>query len=192
MKIYTRTGDSGQTSLFSGERVPKDNQRIDAYGSLDELNSCIGVALSHVQIVKNQSNMADFCNELLEKLVRTQNTLFVIGSHLATVKEEAQKKLPQLNPQDIDWFESDMDKMNAELPPLTNFILPGGGRISAQLHLARTICRRAERLTVTVAAHEKIDEQIVKYLNRLGDWLFVLARHANQAEGFKDQIWQKP
>jgi cob(I)alamin adenosyltransferase len=192
MKIYTRTGDTGQTSLFSGERVNKDHLRIEAYGSLDELNSSIGITLSLINILKNQSNMTVFCEDLSKKLIQVQNTLFVLGSHLATVKQESIKKLPSIDDLNITWFETDMDQMNAGLPALTNFILPGGGRISAQLHFSRTICRRAERLVVSIQQEEKIHENIIKYLNRLGDWLFVLARHANQAEGHTDQIWAKP
>lgn len=192
MKIYTRTGDKGQTSLFSGERVAKNHDRIEAYGCLDELNSVLGVTQSIIHILKNQPNMTQFTEDLQRKLTRTQNILFVLGSHLATATQSAREKLPGIPTGEIAWLEEDMDVMNQSLPELKSFILPGGGRLSAHLHLARTICRRAERLTVKLSAQEQLDEFLVTYLNRMGDWLFVLARFANQAEGHSDLIWTKP
>jgi len=165
MKIYTRTGDEGETSLIGGTRVPKDHYRIEAYGTLDELNSYIG-------LVKD-SFEHEHTREVLGKL---QDRLFSIGSHLAADPERSRMVLPQLNEADLVLLENEIDQMDMVLPPLKNFILPGGHPIVSYCHVARCVCRRAERATVKLDHQEKVEPIILHYLNRLSDYLFVLAR----------------
>lgn len=166
MKIYTRTGDKGQTSLLGGTRVPKDHARIEAYGTIDELNSHLGM-------------LRDLLNShQLELIIGIQQKLFSIGSRLAAASEaEADRfKVPHVDEDDITALEHAMDTMDSELPEMRNFILPGGHVAVSQAHICRTVCRRAERLVVHLAAQEQLPEVIVRYLNRLSDLLFVLAR----------------
>lgn len=166
MKIYTRTGDKGQTSLLGGTRVPKDHARIEAYGTIDELNSHLGM-------------LRDLLNGQQQELILgIQQKLFSIGSRLASANEqEADKfKVPHVEEEDITALEHAMDTMDRELPEMRNFILPGGHVAVSQAHICRTVCRRAERLVVHIAAQEQLPEVIVRYLNRLSDLLFVLAR----------------
>jgi cob(I)alamin adenosyltransferase len=165
MKIYTRTGDKGETSLIGGTRVPKDHYRIEAYGTIDELNSYIG-------LVKD-SFEHEHTREILGKL---QDRLFSIGSHLAADPERSRMVLPQLNEADLVLLEQEIDRMDMVLPALKNFILPGGHPIVSYCHIARCVCRRAERATVKLDHHEKVEPIILHYLNRLSDYLFVLAR----------------
>lgn len=165
MKIYTRTGDKGETSLIGGTRVPKDHYRIEAYGTIDELNSYIG-------LVKD-SFEHEHTREILGKL---QDRLFSIGSHLAADPERSRMVLPQLNEADLVFLEQEIDRMDMVLPALKNFILPGGHPIVSYCHIARCVCRRAERATVKLDHHEKVEPIILHYLNRLSDYLFVLAR----------------
>jgi cob(I)alamin adenosyltransferase len=165
MKIYTRTGDEGETSLIGGTRVPKDHYRIEAYGTLDELNSYIG-------LVKDSFEHEN-TREILGKV---QDRLFSIGSHLAADPERSRMVLPQLNDSDLVLLEKEMDQMDEDLPPLKNFILPGGHPIVSYCHIARCVCRRAERATVKLDHLEKVEPIILHYLNRLSDYLFVLAR----------------
>ncbi len=165
MKIYTRTGDKGETSLIGGTRVPKDHYRIEAYGTIDELNSYIG-------LVKD-SFEHEHTREILGKL---QDRLFSIGSHLAADPERSRMALPQLNEADLVLLEQEIDRMDMVLPALKNFILPGGHPIVSYCHIARCVCRRAERATVKLDHHEKVEPIILHYLNRLSDYLFVLAR----------------
>jgi cob(I)alamin adenosyltransferase len=180
MKIYTRTGDSGQTSLLGGTRVSKDHLRIEAYGTVDELNSHLGMLrdLSRVQHG--------------ERVMAIQQTLFSIGSRLAAGSEEEaeQYKVPAVGEDDIAQLEKDMDAMDAELEPMRNFILPGGHPAVSQAHICRTVCRRAERRVVQLAAHEAIPETVVRYLNRLSDLLFVMARHLGKVNGVPDIPWR--
>jgi cob(I)alamin adenosyltransferase len=170
VKIYTRTGDRGETSLFGGARVPKDDPRIEAYGTVDELNSFIGAA------------RASWPSSPLDALLaRIQSDLFDIGARLAAPGSDRFRgadaaRIPEL--------EQSIDAMESELPPLRNFILPGGCAAAAQLHVARTVCRRAERLVVALG-----EEPSVVYLNRLSDWLFVAARYANLKFGVDDVVW---
>lgn len=166
MKIYTRTGDKGQTSLLGGTRVPKNHARIEAYGTIDELNSHLGM-LRDLLDGKQQ-----------DLIIRIQQKLFSIGSRLASASEqEADKfKVPHVEETDITALEHAMDSMDSELPEMRNFILPGGHVAVSQAHICRTVCRRAERLVVNIAAQEQLPEVIVRYLNRLSDLLFVLAR----------------
>ncbi|HFS67980.1 MAG TPA: cob(I)yrinic acid a,c-diamide adenosyltransferase [Flavobacteriia bacterium] len=172
MKIYTKTGDKGTTSLFGGTRVPKYNGRIEAYGTIDELNS-------HIGLIRDQK----IDSHSTEVLIKIQNELFTIGAILATPKNKEKLKngkdrlnIPMVTNKDILFLENEMDKMNQGLPVMTNFILPGGHQTVSFCHIARCVCRRAERLCVLVSENEDIDEIVLKYLNRLSDYLFVLAR----------------
>ncbi len=186
MKIYTRTGDQGQTGLWGGRRVPKHDLRIQAYGTVDECNSLLGLAQTVCPA------------ELNAPLTALQNTLFVLGADLAspepTTPEEAQRSafIPRISPSDVDILENWIDEWEAHLPLLTNFILPGGSPAAAWLHLARTVSRRAERMTVALAEAEPINSQAVIWLNRFSDLLFVMARYANFLNGQVDVPWQKP
>lgn len=178
MKIYTRTGDDGTTGLIGGSRVLKSDQRIEAYGTLDELNASIGCA---AVIAKSP---------LLEQLRRVQGELFVIGSQLATLPGSGrQPSLPSIKREMVQTLEEEMDQAETTLPPLRNFILPGGGEAAARLHVARTVCRRAERLIVGSSIEHPDRPLMIEYLNRLSDWLFVQARSANQREGIADIPW---
>lgn len=165
MKIYTKTGDDGSTSIFGGDRVYKNHERVDAYGTVDELNSHIGFTADHL----SDENTIQF-------LRRVQDRLFVIGSHLATIEEKFIKSLPVITEEDILALENKIDEYNETLPAMSHFILPGGHVSVSACHIARTVCRRAERNIVGVAQHEFIDPILIKYLNRLSDYLFVLAR----------------
>jgi cob(I)alamin adenosyltransferase len=180
MKIYTRTGDQGDTGLFGGGRVPKDHPRVAAYGDVDELNSALGVV---------RAGAAGLFEPLLESI---QRDLFSIGGQLATPKpERVQKSLQKtiLLPERIAEFERAMDEADAELSPLRAFVLPGGTPTAAALHLTRTVCRRAERSVVHLAQSEPLPELLVVYLNRLSDLLFTLARLANHRAGVSDVTW---
>lgn len=165
MKIYTKTGDQGTTSLLGGMRVPKSNLRIDAYGTVDELNSYIG--LLRDQAVNEKRT--DFLKEI-------QDRLFTLGADLATVPGKDKVKKPDLHTEDIEVLELEMDQMQGLLPPLTAFILPGGHQSVSFCHLARTVCRRAERITVELNTIEPVSDLVIQYLNRLSDYLFVLGR----------------
>jgi len=175
MKIYTKTGDKGQTSLVSGERVPKNHLRIEAYGTVDELNSTMAVM--------KDSASYNVINPFLEEV---QSLLFTIGSHLAAT-EKNQMSLPDLSQKDIDELEQGIDEMNQNLEPLRNFIIPGGDLSSSYAHVARTICRRAERRVIDLlGADESIHPLILPYLNRLSDYLFTLARfYTHQHKGLE-------
>ena len=181
MKIYTKTGDDGNTNLFGGggnSRVRKSDARIDSYGNIDELNGCIGWAA----VVAPQA--------VAEPLRNIQNDLFVIGSHLAVADGAAlPASLPTLDDSIVARLEMQIDAAVATLPPLRNFILPGGSELAARLHIARTVCRRAERRLVRFAEDRPVAPTILTFLNRLSDWLFVQARVANHAGGVADIPW---
>ena len=181
VKIYTKRGDLGLTDLKSGERVRKDSLRIMACGDVDELNSFIGFA----RVVNKEWIKDRFIERSLEKI---QNELFVLGADLA-VKSKKGSGEKILN-NGVDDLERKIDELDAKMPALKNFVLPAGGRVAVTLHVARTVCRRAERVCVSLAKREKISGAQVKYLNRLGDFLFVLARWGNKAEGVKDEVWK--
>lgn len=166
MKIYTKTGDKGTTSLIGGTRVPKSDVRIDAYGTIDELNA-------HLGVVRDSINDARGRVELLQ----IQHVLFNIGSHLACEKESAKARLPILENTEIVFLENSIDQMNESLQPMTHFILPGGHLAVSYCHVARTICRRSERNIVALYQHSTPDDFIIAYINRLADYLFVLARY---------------
>jgi cob(I)alamin adenosyltransferase len=182
MKIYTKTGDRGDTGLFGGPRVGKDSPRIEAYGTVDELNSVLGVARSE-----------GVAAEVDGILAQIQNELFAVGAELATPKPEAHR-VPTVGQDHIAALEAAIDGHEALLAPLDQFILPGGSKAAALLHLARTVCRRAERRLVALMreSEEPINDNLLVYLNRLGDLLFVLARATNQSAGAADVPWQKP
>lgn len=175
MPIYTRGGDKGETGLFGGKRVAKDDPRVEAYGSVDELNAVLGVVL------------ALHTGPRTEDLKEVQRTLFAIGAQLASPKPIPIKGI---GPEPIVQWEKDMDGIENALGPLRHFILPGGGKGAALLHLARTVCRRAERRVITLARKEKVDPQIIVYLNRLGDWLFMLAREENARAKINEEEWK--
>jgi cob(I)alamin adenosyltransferase len=165
MKIYTKTGDQGMTSLYGGERVSKSHLRIETYGTVDELNAWIGMIASNSE---NEYYYAD--------LVSIQNHLFVLGAMLAVDGEHSELPLKKIDADDVEWIERCIDKIVATLPPMTHFILPGGNAVSSYAHLARCVCRRAERLSVTLRKSAFVDDITVIYLNRLSDYLFCLAR----------------
>ena len=179
-RIVTRTGDNGTTGLAGGKRVSKDSPRVWANGTVDELNSAIGVA---------RSINADA--GLDTRLRRIQNDLFNLGAELATPAEDFRQGMPRIEQQHVADLEKLVEDLTQELGPLEEFILPGGSPVAAQLHVARTICRRAERFCVRLGKEEKIGEWVVPYLNRLGDALFTLARWANQKAGVKETYWKK-
>ncbi len=183
MKIYTRTGDEGTTALFGGDRVVKSHPRIEAYGTVDELNAVVGVVLAHLDPDSGTGSA-----RLRPVLVRIQNDLFVLGADLAT-PEHSRPTVPRIGGAHIDALEADIDAFDADLPPLRAFILPGGTAASAHLHVARTVCRRAERLAVEAATRERFNEGAVVYLNRLSDLFFVLSRWANHAAAVADVEW---
>ena len=180
-KIYTRTGDEGTTSLFGGERVNKSHPRIDAYGTVDETNSLIGLARAHLE------ERPGF-ERLDPVLQRLQEELFILGADLAT-PDEAKSIVPRIEAAHVEQLEADIDRFSEELDPLQNFILPGGTPGAATLHTARTTCRRAERLTVKATSLEPVNQQATTYLNRLSDLLFVLARWANRQDGVREDTW---
>src|SRR5262249_47853970 len=181
MKIYTRTGDDGTTALFAGGRTTKDSARLHAYGTIDELNSLLGVALA-------QGTSA----ELAPMLRAIQNELFMVGSDLSTPLDAKAAWIVRVEPEQVTRLETEIDHMEEHLPPLKNFILPGGTPNAATLHLARTVCRRAERWIVTIAHEDRINEVAMQYVNRLSDWLFVAARYENALAGREEIIWQAP
>ena len=177
MKIYTKTGDAGTTGLFGGKRLPKNHLRIEAYGTVDELNSYVGL----VRDVATNGDVRDL-------LKSVQDRLFTIGSNLASDPDK-NVITPDLNPADIEALEQAIDQMNTELPDLRNFILPGGHTTVSFCHIARCVCRRAERLTVALHENEPIEALILKYLNRLSDYLFVLARKLGKDLGSEEIAW---
>jgi cob(I)alamin adenosyltransferase len=178
MKIYTKTGDKGETSLFGGSRVSKDNIRIESYGTVDELNSYLGLIRDY--------NL----NEEDEKvIIGIQDRLFTLGSLLAADPSKNNLKLPPLKQEDVELLELEMDKMNEILPEMKTFVLPGGDKAASHCHIARCICRRAERSVITLAKQESIDEILIQYLNRLSDYLFVLARKQMQLNKGKEVPW---
>jgi len=180
-KIYTKTGDKGATSLIGGTKVPKNDIRIETYGTVDELNSWIG-------LVNDQLSNEEFKGELKE----IQDRLFTIGSSLATdAEKEPKMKLPDLHEADIKLLEKRIDEMTAALPPMKSFILPGGHVAVSSIHIVRCVCRRAERLAVSMQQHELfVDEKVIQYLNRLSDYLFTLARYVAQKLGAEEIPWK--
>lgn len=180
MKIYTKTGDQGETGLFGGSRVKKNHARIEAYGTLDELNAFVG-------LLRDQAKEEAVRGVLFE----VQNRLFSIGAYLATPQKEGKPTFPlDLSKQDIQLLEEAMDAMDKALPALRNFILPGGHTTVSFAHIARTVCRRAERLCVAMLGEVEVDPLVLQYLNRLSDYFFILARHLAQTLGVEEVNWQ--
>jgi cob(I)alamin adenosyltransferase len=165
MKIYTKKGDKGETSLLGGTRVKKSHIRIESYGTVDELNSWIG-------LIRDQNIDA----QTKKFLIHVQDRLFTIGSHLASDPDKSKAKIPDIKEEDVTALEKEMDKMNESLPEMRSFVLPGGHTAVSYCHIARCVCRRAERCAVSLAGEEKVEDIIIKYLNRLSDYLFVLSR----------------
>ncbi len=191
LRIYTRTGDAGDTGLFGGERVGKDDLYVESYGTVDELNAVLGQVRTHAPDA-----------ELDAVLLQLQYELFVLGSDLATPEQEERSKgriqITRVTGEQVVGLEKLIDRFEAELPPLRNFILPGGDPLAAAMHVARVVCRRAERRCVALAKHagdggtHSINPEIIRYLNRLSDLLFVLSRAANQRKGVADILWETP
>jgi cob(I)alamin adenosyltransferase len=185
-RIYTKRGDQGETSLAGGQRVPKDSLRIESYGTVDELNSVMGlVAMSCVEKAGEDPRVG-----LLAAIVRrVQHELFNLGSILATKPEDVHPKQARVTSVEIEQLEREIDAMNEDLPPLRSFVLPGGTRLNAELHVARTVCRRAERLVVSLSREEQIPPESIQYLNRLSDALFVWSRWANFILHVPEVLW---
>ncbi len=178
MKVYTKTGDTGETSLFGGSRVSKGHLRINAYGTVDELNSYIGLL----------RDLIDSEPQFLE-LQRIQDRLFTLGAILATEKESALKRLGKVTMSDVSTLESAIDSMEEQLEPLTSFVLPGGHSTVSHIHISRCVCRRAERLCVELSEQTNIDQMLIQYLNRLSDYLFVLSRLMTKKLGVTELPW---
>ena len=186
-RIYTKTGDRGETGLVGGQRLPKDAPRIEAYGAVDELNAFIGAACS------TADELARGHQDILQVgliLRRVQHELFNLGSILATKSEDVHPKQPRITEAEIELLESEIDQMNADLPALRSFVLPGGCRLNAELHVCRTVCRRAERICVALARQEEIPPEAIRYLNRLSDAFFVWSRWVNHQLGVPEVLWE--
>lgn len=181
-KVYTRTGDAGDTALVGGQRVPKDDLRIEAYGTVDELNSFVGITRFAAQDDPR-------IRELAERLLHVQHALFNLGSILATLPADIGPKQPRVTEADVAGLEAEMDRLTSQLPALRSFVLPGGSRLNAFLHICRTICRRAERNTVTLSRMSPGLELEVRYLNRLSDAFFVWSRWSAKALGHDEVLW---
>lgn len=186
-KIYTKGGDRGETSLVGGTRVSKSHQRLNVYGTLDELNSGLGIIAAQLALAKEPA----LVQRATPRFKQIQNNLFNLGSHLACEDKSLRAQLPPANQGLIGELENDMDLWESELPPLKNFILPGGSVLAAQAHLSRTICRRAEREAVELQKTADVEPETVIFLNRLSDWLFLLARKFNEVAGIADVEWTK-
>jgi cob(I)alamin adenosyltransferase len=178
MKIYTRTGDDGTTGLLGAARVPKHDARVESYGTVDELNAALGVAIT-----------LDPQRWLADDLMAVQSALFRVGAELATADARALQSIARITDDDVVALERSIDRLDADLPTLTKFVLPGGSPLAAQMHLARTVCRRAERRVTALAENAGDLTRIVQYLNRLADLLFVMARHANHRAGVAETTW---
>jgi cob(I)alamin adenosyltransferase len=186
-RIYTRGGDKGETALAGGQRVPKDSPRIDTYGTVDELNAFVGLAC--VSCGEECARVPEL-GRLRDILRRVQHELFNLGSQLSTLPKDIHPKQARITAADIEQLEREIDSMNDGLPSLRSFVLPGGTRLNAELHAARTICRRAERLAVSLARSEETPPEAVRYLNRLSDALFVWSRWANHVMGAPEVLWE--
>lgn len=180
MKIYTKKGDSGETSLLGGQRVPKHHLRIEAYGTVDELNSFIGLL----------SDQPEVLIEVKKELIKIQETLFTIGSHLALEPGKEKIKLPEISKSDVEKLEHAIDQMNEHLPAMRNFVLPGGHQAVSICHVARCVCRRAERNVVHLSEFSRVEKEVLAYLNRLSDYLFVLARKLSHDLQIEETPWK--
>jgi cob(I)alamin adenosyltransferase len=185
-RIYTKAGDGGETRLVGGQKVAKHSPRIEAYGTVDELSSCLGLARAALATAPVPAGAAD----LSEVIRRIQNELFNLGSDLATLPEDRHPKQPIIEARHVVALEREIDAWNESLPELRSFVLPGGGWVASTLHLARTVCRRAERLVVSLRASEVVGVDVLPYLNRLSDALFVMSRHASRLYGEPEPLWE--
>lgn len=182
-RVYTRQGDSGDTGLAGGQRVPKESHRIEAYGTVDELNSFVGLARSTAACEPGAASLSPI-------LLRVQHELFNLGSILATLPEDVHPKQARITEREVEQLEHEMDRMNAPLAPLRSFVLPGGSRLNAELHICRTVCRRAERACVALSRGESIPPEAIRYLNRLSDAFFVWSRWASHVTGAPETLWE--
>lgn len=186
-RVYTRQGDAGETALVGGQRVPKDGPRIEAYGTVDELNAFLGAARATThQLAVEEPRFA----LLAAILLRVQHELFNLGSILATLPEDVHPRQPRVTDAEIARLESEMDLMNEDVPPLRSFVLPGATRLDAELHIGRTVCRRAERIVVALARAESVPPETIRYLNRLSDALFVWSRWVCHIAGAPETLWE--
>ena len=186
-RVYTRAGDEGTTALVGGCRVPKDSKRVESYGAIDELNSVVGLAR-----VFNQDSPASPARDRLEAISqRLQNELFDLGSELATPPDAAYEGMFRVGPDDVRALERLIDECQKDLEPLQSFVLPGGGRVGAFLHHARTVCRRAERDILRLSRDQDVGDQVIPYVNRLSDLLFVLSRWASKQQGEPEYLWER-
>ena len=185
-RIYTKAGDGGDTRLVGGQKVRKHTLRLEAYGTIDELSACLGLARTELV----QPGAPEGAAPLAELLLRIQNELFNLGSDLATLQEDHRPTQPVIEARHTAALEQQIDAWNADLPELRSFVLPGGGRVAALLHVARTVCRRAERAIVRLADAEPISAAVIPYVNRLSDALFVMSRHVSRLYGEAEPLWQ--
>ena len=186
-KVYTKTGDRGQTALVGGKLVPKSSRRIEAYGTVDELNAVLGL----VRRANQEDEGPDAAKARLDTLLaRVQSELFNLGSLMATLPADLHPSQPRIEARHTEALEAEIDSLNENLPPLRSFTLPGGGWTSSYLHLARTVCRRAERETVRLSENEEVDAEAIRYLNRLSDTLYVLGRWNVRERGEAEPLWQ--
>jgi len=186
-RIYTKRGDTGETSLAGGQRVAKDSARIEAYGTVDELNAFTGLAVVSCEEMTQRNPRL---GHLLPILRRVQHELFNLGSILATLPQDVHPKQARITPAEVSQLEREIDSMNESLPALRSFVLPGGTRLNAELHVIRTICRRAERLLISLSRVEDVPAEAIQYLNRLSDAMFVWSRWVNHSTGAPEVLWQ--
>ncbi len=195
-KIYTRTGDDGDTGLFDGSRVRKNDLRVEAYGTVDELNAQLGVVIAAIRGCLGNAAGSEIATDprrrLMERLTRIQHQLFTLGAELATPGEKNRERMPRTTAADCTILEGWIDEATAAVKPLRAFVLPGGDALAAQLHVCRTVCRRAERAIIAADAVQPVARAIVIYVNRLSDLFFTWARLANEIAGVADVEWQKP
>jgi cob(I)alamin adenosyltransferase len=182
-RVYTRQGDAGQTSLAGGQRVSKDSRRIAAYGTVDELNAFVGLARQTASAGPTSARLGGI-------LLRVQDELFNLGSMLATLPEDMHARQARITDAEVARLEAEMDGANQDLPALRSFVLPGGCRLNAELHVCRTVCRRAERMVTALAREESVPAEAVQYLNRLSDAFFVWSRWASRLEGAEETLWE--
>jgi cob(I)alamin adenosyltransferase len=188
-KVYTKTGDDGETGLVGGERVAKDSLRIESYGTVDELQAVLGMLRA---ALAESEREPEVCRECLGAIHRVQQDLFDLGSTLATPAAHLDRVKNPVTDERIAWLESSMDAWNESLAPLRSFVLSGGGRFSAFSHVARTVCRRCERVVLRLSREEAVPGEVLRYLNRLSDFLFVLGRHLAQVFGEEEPLWETP
>jgi cob(I)alamin adenosyltransferase len=188
-KVYTKTGDRGETDLVGGERVAKDSLRIESYGTVDELQAVLGMLRAALAESDRESEV---CRECLRAIHRVQQDLFDLGSTLATPAAHLDRVKNPITEERIAWLETSMDAWNESLAPLRSFVLSGGGCFSAFSHVARTVCRRCERVVLRLSRDEAVPGEVLRYLNRLSDFLFVLGRHLAQAFGEEEPLWETP